>query len=121
MDVLPEAADRSGAQVVYAAASARTLERIAAFCRERGLPVADGAGGAHGLRLRPVPDLRRAGRAQGRKRLRQSPSLHRRARLQPCSRAVGPMARRTTHDAADAAGGAAGRSRVAGLAMSARR
>lgn len=38
MDALPEAADRSGAQVVYAAGSARTLERVATFCSERGLP-----------------------------------------------------------------------------------
>jgi dihydroorotate dehydrogenase electron transfer subunit len=38
MDALPEAADRSKAQVIYAAAPALTLERIAAFCRERGLP-----------------------------------------------------------------------------------
>ena len=37
MDALPEAADRSGAQVVYAAGSARTLERVATFCSERGL------------------------------------------------------------------------------------
>ena len=38
MDALPEAADRSGAQVVYASGSARTMEQVAAFCRERGLP-----------------------------------------------------------------------------------
>jgi dihydroorotate dehydrogenase electron transfer subunit len=38
MDALPEAADRCGAQVVYAAAPASTLERVAVFCRERGLP-----------------------------------------------------------------------------------
>jgi dihydroorotate dehydrogenase electron transfer subunit len=37
-DVLDEAADRSGAEVVYAAGPARTLERIARFCRDRGLP-----------------------------------------------------------------------------------
>jgi dihydroorotate dehydrogenase electron transfer subunit len=38
MDALPEAAERSKAQVVYAAGPARTLERIASFCKERGLP-----------------------------------------------------------------------------------
>jgi dihydroorotate dehydrogenase electron transfer subunit len=38
MDVLPEAVDHVKAQVVYAAGPARTLERIAAFCRERSLP-----------------------------------------------------------------------------------
>jgi dihydroorotate dehydrogenase electron transfer subunit len=38
LDALPDAADRSKAQVVYAAGPAPTLERIAGFCRERGLP-----------------------------------------------------------------------------------
>jgi dihydroorotate dehydrogenase electron transfer subunit len=38
LDALPEAAERSGAQVVYAAAPAPILERIGSFCRERGLP-----------------------------------------------------------------------------------
>jgi dihydroorotate dehydrogenase electron transfer subunit len=38
LEVLPEAVERSGAQVVYAAAPATTLERIGEFCRERGLP-----------------------------------------------------------------------------------
>lgn len=38
LDVLPEAVERSKAQVVYAAAGAATLERIGAFCRDRGLP-----------------------------------------------------------------------------------
>jgi dihydroorotate dehydrogenase electron transfer subunit len=38
MDVLPEVAERSRAEVLYAAAAAGTLERIAAFCGERRLP-----------------------------------------------------------------------------------
>jgi dihydroorotate dehydrogenase electron transfer subunit len=38
LDVLPEVADRSRAEVLYAAATPGTLERIAAFCRERSLP-----------------------------------------------------------------------------------
>ena len=38
IDALPEAAERSKAQVVYAAGPAATLERVAAFCRERGCP-----------------------------------------------------------------------------------
>jgi dihydroorotate dehydrogenase electron transfer subunit len=38
VDVLPEAADRAKAEVVYAAASPSSLERIAAFCLERKLP-----------------------------------------------------------------------------------
>jgi dihydroorotate dehydrogenase electron transfer subunit len=38
MDALPDAAERSKAQVVYAATSARTLERIAVFCHDRALP-----------------------------------------------------------------------------------
>ncbi len=38
MDGLVEATERTQAGVVYAAAPARTLERIAAFCRERSLP-----------------------------------------------------------------------------------
>jgi len=38
MDVVPAMAERCGAQVLYAAASASTLERVAAFCLERHLP-----------------------------------------------------------------------------------
>jgi dihydroorotate dehydrogenase electron transfer subunit len=38
MDVLPEAADHTKAQVIYAAGPARMLERVAGFCRERELP-----------------------------------------------------------------------------------
>ena len=39
LDALPEAVERSKAQVIYAAALRRARsERIAAFCRERGLP-----------------------------------------------------------------------------------
>jgi dihydroorotate dehydrogenase electron transfer subunit len=38
MDVVPDMAERCGAQVLYAAASPVTLERIAAFCLERHLP-----------------------------------------------------------------------------------
>ena len=38
LDPLPEMVERCGTEVVYAAAPARTLERIAAFCRDRGLP-----------------------------------------------------------------------------------
>lgn len=38
LEVLPEAVDRSKAQVVYAAAPVATLERIGELCRERGLP-----------------------------------------------------------------------------------
>jgi dihydroorotate dehydrogenase electron transfer subunit len=38
VDVLPEAADRAKAEVLYAAARPSSLERIAAFCLERKLP-----------------------------------------------------------------------------------
>ena len=38
LDALPNAADAVNAQVVYAAGPAPTLERVAAFCRERSLP-----------------------------------------------------------------------------------
>ena len=38
MDGLAEAAERTQAEVVYAAAPPRTLERIASFCRDRNLP-----------------------------------------------------------------------------------
>ena len=38
LDALPETVDRTGTEVVYAAAPPATLERIAAFCRERSLP-----------------------------------------------------------------------------------
>jgi len=38
LDALPAVVERTGAQVVYAAAPARTLRRIAAFCRDRKLP-----------------------------------------------------------------------------------
>ena len=38
MDGLADAVDRTQTEVVYAAAPPRTLERIAAFCRERTLP-----------------------------------------------------------------------------------
>jgi dihydroorotate dehydrogenase electron transfer subunit len=37
-DVLPEVAERAKAEVLYAAAGASSLERIATFCRERKLP-----------------------------------------------------------------------------------
>jgi dihydroorotate dehydrogenase electron transfer subunit len=38
LDALPEMVERTGTEVVYAAAPATTLERVAAYCRERGLP-----------------------------------------------------------------------------------
>jgi len=38
LDLLPEAAERSGAQVVYAAGSRATLRRVAEFCAERRIP-----------------------------------------------------------------------------------
>jgi dihydroorotate dehydrogenase electron transfer subunit len=38
LDALPEMVERTGTQVVYAAAPPTTLERVAAFCRERNLP-----------------------------------------------------------------------------------
>ena len=38
LDMLPDVVDRTGAQVVYAAASPSTLQRLSAFCRERSLP-----------------------------------------------------------------------------------
>ena len=38
MDALPEMVEKCGAQVMYAAASTKTLERIAGFCRERQIP-----------------------------------------------------------------------------------
>ena len=38
MDALPELVEKCGVQVMYAAASTKTLERVAAFCRERQIP-----------------------------------------------------------------------------------
>ncbi len=38
LDVLAAVVDRASTQVLYAAASAKTLERVAAFCRERQIP-----------------------------------------------------------------------------------
>jgi dihydroorotate dehydrogenase electron transfer subunit len=38
LDALPAMVDRTGTEVVYAAAPPATLERIAGFCRERHLP-----------------------------------------------------------------------------------
>jgi dihydroorotate dehydrogenase electron transfer subunit len=38
LDVVPQMAERCGAQVLYAAAAPATLEGLAAFCRERQLP-----------------------------------------------------------------------------------
>ncbi|MBA3690740.1 MAG: dihydroorotate dehydrogenase electron transfer subunit [Actinobacteria bacterium] len=38
LDALPDMVERCGTEVIYAAASVRTLERIAAFCRERKIP-----------------------------------------------------------------------------------
>jgi dihydroorotate dehydrogenase electron transfer subunit len=38
LDALPEMVERTGTQVVYAAAPPLTLERVATFCRERNLP-----------------------------------------------------------------------------------
>jgi dihydroorotate dehydrogenase electron transfer subunit len=38
LDALPEMVERTGAQVVYAAAAPAVLERIAAFCLEHALP-----------------------------------------------------------------------------------
>lgn len=38
LDVLPQAAEATGAQVVYAAARRSTLRAIAEFCMERGIP-----------------------------------------------------------------------------------
>jgi dihydroorotate dehydrogenase electron transfer subunit len=38
LDFLPEMVDATGAQVIYAAAPAPTLQRVAAFCRERSIP-----------------------------------------------------------------------------------
>ena len=38
IDALPDMVERCGTEVIYAAAAARTLERVAAFCRERHIP-----------------------------------------------------------------------------------
>jgi dihydroorotate dehydrogenase electron transfer subunit len=38
LDALPDMVERCGTQVIYAAAPVRTLERIAAFCRDRKIP-----------------------------------------------------------------------------------
>jgi dihydroorotate dehydrogenase electron transfer subunit len=38
LDAIPGMVERCGSQVIYAAAPASTLERVAAFCRERALP-----------------------------------------------------------------------------------
>ena len=38
VDALPAMAEQSGTEVIYASGPARTLERVASFCRERQLP-----------------------------------------------------------------------------------
>jgi dihydroorotate dehydrogenase electron transfer subunit len=38
LEAMPDMVERTGAEVIYAAASASTLERVAAFCRERSMP-----------------------------------------------------------------------------------
>jgi dihydroorotate dehydrogenase electron transfer subunit len=38
LDALPDMVERCGTEVIYAAAPARTLQRVAAFCRERSIP-----------------------------------------------------------------------------------
>jgi dihydroorotate dehydrogenase electron transfer subunit len=38
LDALPDMVERCGTEVIYAAAPVRTLERIAAFCRDRKIP-----------------------------------------------------------------------------------
>ena len=57
-----------GTEVVYAAAPPPTLERDRRVLPRAEHPRADRGGGADGVRVRSVPDLRRAGGAQGRQR-----------------------------------------------------
>ncbi len=102
MDALPEMVEKCGAQVMYAAASTTTLERIAGFCRERQIPAQVVDRGADGVRVRPLLHVRGARRAEGRQRLRQPAVVHRRSGVQPGARAVGSMALRRSDDAAHA-------------------
>ena len=66
MDALPEAADRSGAQVVYAAGSARTGWSVSPRSAASGDSPRRWHRGADGVRHRSVSDVRGADRAQGR-------------------------------------------------------
>ena len=68
------------------------LRAIAEFCRERQHPRAGRGRGADGLRVRAVPDVRRARRPQGRQRLRPPAVVRRRPGVQSGARAVGPVA-----------------------------
>ena len=75
-----------------------------------------GRGGrADGMRVRAVPDVRRARGPQGWHRLRPRAFVHRRSGVQSCSRAVGPMAVGRPHPAAHTARGPAGDEIVAGV------
>ena len=72
-------------------------------------------GGADGMRVRTVPDVRRARGPQGRHRLRPCAFVHRRSGVQSGSGAVGPMALGRPHPAAHAARGPARDEVVAGV------
>ena len=102
MDAVPEMVEKCGAQVMYAAASTTTLERVASFCRERQIPAQVSIEERMAMRVRPLLHVRGARRAEGRQRLRQPPVVHRRPRVQPGPRAVGSVALRRSDDAAHA-------------------
>ena len=70
------------------------------------------------MRAGPVPDVRRAGRPQGRERIRPPAVLRRRSGLQPGARAVGSVALRGADDVADAPRRTSGGALVAGVKRS---
>ena len=61
LDALPDAVERSGAEVVYAAARPATLRRVAELLPRAATPCAGRDRRAHGVRVRSLPYLRRSG------------------------------------------------------------
>ena len=115
MDALADMVERTSTEVIYAAAPSPTLGAIAEFCRAAEHPRPGRGGRADGMRVRTVPDVRRARGPQGRHRLRPRAFVRRRSGVQSCSRAVGPMAVGRPHPAADTARGPARDEVVAGV------
>ena len=118
MDALPDMVEATNTEVLYAAAPSPTLAAIAGFCKERGIPAQVAVEERMACGIGPLPDVRRAGRPQGRQRVRPPAVLRRRAGLQPGPRALGSVALRGTDDAADAARRPAGGAIVAGVKRS---
>ena len=117
MDMLPEMAETTGARSSTRRRPRRPSRGSPGSARSER-PLAGGGRGTHGMRAGSVPDMRRAGRPQGRERVRPPAIVRRRTGLQPRSRAVGSLALRRADDVAHAARGPAGGALVAGVKRS---